>query len=450
MVLTLFMAVPACVLCQIQNGQFTGVIEDPTGANVPGARVLIKNQETGYGLVVRSNEVGVFAAQELTIGHYKLTVEAAGFKTVTASNVELNAGTVVRVDFKLQIGERQETIEVTDAAVPINSENSRLAQTVDSTQIANLPLNGRNVYDLIQYTPGATNMRGTMFENGANTVVNGVRGNFNGFVINGVSNKGLSGGPVNQPIQDTVQEFQLLTLNNSAEFGNSAGAITNLVTKSGTNNLHGNAWEYFRNDALDAKPFFANHFADPTQRQKTPLHLNRFGGTLGGPIRKNKLFFFAAYQGDRFIISNPGEVLAESSDFRQAVIATFPDSISSLLYSNFAPSNSGSPAFTLRDYVGDGFSGFGFSNFGDYLCPNSNTGITNAISNKFAALLGVEQADIDYMNQPSNCPSGSPYSTPVAGSFGRDLPFLVNVLNVGKSQVAENLFNGNETWRRGS
>jgi hypothetical protein len=179
-VLTLFMAVPACVLCQIQNGQFTGVIEDPTGANVPGARVLIKNQETGYGLVVRSNEVGVFAAQELTIGHYKLTVEAAGFKTVTASNVELNAGTVVRVDFKLQIGERQETVEVTDAAVPINSENSRLAQTVDSTQIANLPLNGRNVYDLIQYTPGATNMRGTMFENGANTVVNGVRGNFNG------------------------------------------------------------------------------------------------------------------------------------------------------------------------------------------------------------------------------------------------------------------------------
>jgi len=178
-VLTLFMAVPACVLCQIQNGQFTGVIEDPTGRERAG-RVLIKNQETGYGLVVRSNEVGVFAAQELTIGHYKLTVEAAGFKTVTASNVELNAGTVVRVDFKLQIGERQETIEVTDAAVPINSENSRSAHTVDSTQIANLPLNGRNVYDLIQYTPGATNMRGTMFENGANTVVNGVRGNFNG------------------------------------------------------------------------------------------------------------------------------------------------------------------------------------------------------------------------------------------------------------------------------
>ena len=174
----------------------------------------------------------------------------------------------------------------------INSENSRLAQTVDSTQIANLPLNGRNVYDLIQYAPGATNMRGTMFENGANTVVNGVRENFNGFVINGVSNKGLSGGPVNQPIQDTVQEFQLLTLNNSAEFGNSAGAITNLVTKAGTNDLHGNAWEYFRNDALDANPYFANHFADPALRQKTPLHLNQFGGTLGGPILQKQAVLF--------------------------------------------------------------------------------------------------------------------------------------------------------------
>src|SRR5438552_16056819 len=141
-------------------------------------------------------------------------------------------------------------------------------------RIANLPLNGRNVYDLIQYSTGATNMRGTMFENGANTAVNGVRENFNGFVINGVSNKGLSGGPVNQPIQDTVQEFQLLTLNNSAEFGNSAGAITNLVTKSGSNQVHGSVWEFLRNDIFDANPFVANHFPDPADRYKSPLRLN--------------------------------------------------------------------------------------------------------------------------------------------------------------------------------
>jgi hypothetical protein len=132
------------------------------------------------------------------------------------------------------------------------------------------PLNGRHVYDLTQYAPGVTNVRGAILENGANTVVNGVRESSNGFLINSVSNKGLSGGAVNQPIQDTVQEFQLLTLNNSAEFGNSAGAITNLVTKSGGNQWHGCAWEYFRRDALDANPFIANHFPDPADRTKTP------------------------------------------------------------------------------------------------------------------------------------------------------------------------------------
>src|SRR5438445_5212093 len=160
------------------------------------------------------------------------------------------------------MGRRQETLEVSGAAVRVSTENARLTHTIDPTMIANLPLNGRNVYDLIQYAPGATNVRGVIFENGANTVVNGVRENFNGFLINGVSNKGLSGGPVNQPIQDTVQEFQLLTLNNSAEFGNSAGAITNLVTKSGKNFFHGSLWEFLRNNAFDANPFFVNHNHD--------------------------------------------------------------------------------------------------------------------------------------------------------------------------------------------
>src|SRR5204863_4950599 len=187
---------------QVQNGEITGTVADPSGAVVPDAKIVLQNLSTRYEIQTQTNSAGIYTAKELTVGLYKLTLEAAGFKTATSSGVEVNAGTVLRVDFKLQVGERRETIEVTEAPVMINSENARLAQTVDSTQIANLPLNGRNVYDLIQYSPGATNMRGTMFETGANTVVNGVRENFNGFVINGVSNKGLSGGPVNQLIQD--------------------------------------------------------------------------------------------------------------------------------------------------------------------------------------------------------------------------------------------------------
>ncbi len=172
------------------------------------------------------------------------------------ANVALNAGTISRVDFKMELGQAREVVEVSGEAAAINTEDSKLASTVTSTQIANLPLNGRNVYDLMQMAPGAVNVMGTDFENGHGTVVNGLREDFNGFLINGVSNKGLSGGVINTPIQDTVQEFQQLQLNMSAQYGNSAGAINNLVTKSGTNSYHGSVWEYFRNDYLDANDVF--------------------------------------------------------------------------------------------------------------------------------------------------------------------------------------------------
>jgi outer membrane receptor protein involved in Fe transport len=435
---------------QIQNGQITGIVADSSGAIVPGAKITARNPATGYDVSVQTNEAGIYTANELTAGIYIVLATAQGFKTAEASDLVLNAGTVLRVDFKLPVGDRSETIEVTDAAAAVNIEVARLAQTVDSNQIANLPLNGRNVYDLIQYAPGATNVRGVIFENGANTVVNGVRENFNGFLMNGLSNKGLSGGPVNQPIQDTVQEFQLLTLNNSAEFGNSAGAITNLVTKSGTNALHGSTWEYFRNDALDANPFFANHDPDPTNRIRTPLHFNQFGGTLGGPIKKNKLFFFAAFQGDRFIISNPSPMLAESPEFRTAVNSAFPDSVAALLYSHFAPERSGSSFISLRNFVNQGLSGSFFTAFADYLCP-AKTDNTGNMARKFAKLFGVEQSDIMRMNLPPDqggCNGGSIFSAPVQGVFSRDASLLVNVLNTGKSQASENLFNGNEASLR--
>src|SRR6266542_867905 len=135
----------------------------------------------------------------------------------------------------MEVGQTTTVVEVSGEATAVQVDDSKLAGTITATQIANLPLNGRNVYDLIQLAPGAVNVNGTDFENGHGTVVNGLREDFNGFLINGVSNKGLSGGVNNTPILDTVEEFQQLTLNNSAQYGSSAGAITNLVTKSGTN-----------------------------------------------------------------------------------------------------------------------------------------------------------------------------------------------------------------------
>jgi hypothetical protein len=436
-------------IAQVQNGQLTGVVTDPSGATVAHASVHISNLATAYEADFESNDAGIYTASELLVGSYLIRVEMTGFKTEVATNLILNGGTVLRVDFKLVLGKASETIEVRDAARLVNTENFRLSYTQNSNQISNLPLNGRNVYDLIQYQPGATNVRGIMFENGANTVVNGVRESFNGFLINGIGNEGLSGGPVNQPILDTVEEFQVLTLNNAAEFGSSAGAVTNLITKSGTNRFHGSGWEFLRNDLLDANPFFTNRGPGSTNK-RTPSRLNQFGMALSGPLKKDKLFFLVAYQGDRFLTSSPGPVLTESAQFRSATILAFPNSVSALLYSRFPPTDRGTPFATLRQYIGT-LSGSGFHTFADYLCPANTDGATatpGAISRKFAALIGVEQADIDQMNSPKatgGCPGGSPYGLPIQGAFSRDGEFGDITISPNESQMDGNLFDGNET-----
>src|ERR1700674_5628767 len=253
------LALTLSALAQVQNGQFTGTVTDPTGAAIANAKVTVTNPETQLSLTTTTNSSGNYTMKEVPIGVYKLTVEATGFKTVANSGVQINAGTISHVDLTLQEGGgRGEIVEVTGGAEQVSTEDSKLATTVSSTQISNLPLNGRNVFDLMQMSAGAVNVLGVDFENGHKTVVNGVREDFNGFLINGVSNKGLSGGVVNVPIEDSVEEFQQLQLNMSAQYGNSAGGTVNLVTKAGTNAWHGSGWEYIRNNALDANYFFLN------------------------------------------------------------------------------------------------------------------------------------------------------------------------------------------------
>src|SRR6266436_3752750 len=312
------LALTFSAFAQVQNGQFTGTVTDPTGAAIANAKVTVSNPATDLNLSTTTNSSGNYTVKEVPIGTYKLTAEAAGFKTVSNNDVQANAGTIAHVDFKLQIGKASEVIEVTGAAATINTEDSKLASTVSSTQISNLPLNGRNVFDLMQLSAGAVNVAGTDFENGHTTVVNGVREDFNGFLINGVSNKGLSGGAVNVPIQDSVEEFQQLQLNMSAQYGNSAGGTVNLVTKSGTNNWHGSLWEYLRNNALDANQFFLNQKGVGIPA----LRFNQFGGTVGGPIVKDKLFFFLSLQEDRFKSSGtPITSTQETQAWRDAVTA---------------------------------------------------------------------------------------------------------------------------------
>jgi len=433
---------------QVQNGQFTGVVTDPSGAAIPNAKVTVTNMGTNLSVATTTNSSGLYVVKELPVGTYKITAEAKGFKTLTDSNVVLNAGTVERADLKLQMGEAKEVVEVTGESLVINTEDSKLATTVSGTQVASLPLNGRNIYDLMLLSAGAVNNavggdKGKTSEQGPGIIVNGTRQNFNGFLINGVSNKDLSGGPNNTPIQDSIQEFQQLTLNMSAQYGNSAGSITNLITKAGTNNWHGSAWEFNRNDIFDANNYFLNH----SGVSKPPLRFNQFGATFGGPIVKNKLFFFASYQGDRFkTVQPPTPLLQETPQWRAAVAAADPNSVAALLYKNFPPNVSGTPSVTLTDYVpGGNFSGSGFSDFVDYLCPDT----TNAtIAAKFQAILGVLPTD-NFSSVPAL--GGAPCSTTPAqrpGTMDRTLPFLESSVISFPSQTIGNLFNGNEASLR--
>ena len=333
---------------QIQNGELSGDVTDPSEAAIANAKVSIKNLATGSTTTLSSNQQGHFVANQLPVGTYSVTVTAPNFKSETHTNVQVSPGTISHADFKLQVGSTNEIVEVTGAPPAVDTESSQLAHLVGGAEVANLPLNGRNVYDLIQMAPGAVNVSGVDFENGHSTVVNGLREDFNGFLINGVSNKALSGGVNNVPIQDTVEEFQQLGLNNSAQYGSSAGSVTNLVTKSGTNRWHGSAWDFLRNDAVDANDFFDNNVAtnpDPRNPSKPfhpPLRFNQVGGTLGGAIIKDKLFFFVAYQQDHFNTNAPPvPVLQESPEFRQAVIQALPNSVAALLYKDFPPSGTG-------------------------------------------------------------------------------------------------------------
>ncbi len=265
---------------QIQNGQIVGLVTDVSGAVLSNAVVNTLNLGTSRKVTVRSNATGLYAATQLMVGTYILSVSANGFAPSTSGALTVKAGTVLRVDFTLKVAGRSEAVEIRStnpSANPVDTENARLSTTIDSTEVADLPLNGRNVYNLVQYVPGAVNVRGVIFEEGSQAVVNGVRENFGGFLVNGVSNTGLSGGVVNRPIVDTIQQVQVLTLNNSAEFGSSAGAVTSLVTKSGTNHFHGSAWWFLRNDALDANSFFANHDPNPANRIKPAVRMNQFG-----------------------------------------------------------------------------------------------------------------------------------------------------------------------------
>ena len=279
---------------QTPTGSVSGTVSDSTGALVAGATVRIVNNSTHETHSTTTGASGAYIFPIVPAGEYSLEAESPGFKLDKRTGVTLDVNQNARVDFTLQVGTLREVVEVNSDTPMVDTMDVQLGETVDQKRIENLPLLGRNIYDLISLMPGAVGVSnvttGTNINNSMN--VNGSRGSDNNFYIDGGQNTSQfrNGGNM-APNPDAIAEFHLITSNFDAEYGRNPGSVLNVVTRSGANAYHGTVFEYLRNDTVDARSFF--------QTSTTPLHWNQFGGTFGGPIRHNKTFFFASYQGLR-------------------------------------------------------------------------------------------------------------------------------------------------------
>ncbi len=299
-----------CATLFAQNSGIQGVVTDPAGASVPDVAVTVTNVETGVATTLRTNELGFYSAPFLPSGIYKIAAEKAGFSPVSRDNLTLNVDQIARVDFSLKIGTVAETIEVTAAAALLESETTSMGQVIDQKRVVEMPLNLRNYLELAKLSTGVLPARA--LSRGARTagednseggfIALGQRAYQTNVLLDGVDNSSrASGGPLGfqsqatRPPVDAVAEFKVVTNNNSAEYGYRMGGKVVVSTKSGTNELHGSLYEFLRNDKFDG----TNYFANRSGSKKPTLRQNQFGGTVGGPVIKNRTFFFFSYQGTR-------------------------------------------------------------------------------------------------------------------------------------------------------
>ena len=289
------------IWAQKDTGSIVGTVKDPSGAVVAGAKVTVTDLERGQNFTTTTSDAGEYVAGPLHIGRYTVTVEKAGFKRAVSEAVDLDVQQRIAVNVALEIGRQTEQVLVTGAAPLLETETSELGQVVEGKRVANLPLNGRNFAQLALLSAGtAPSEPGARDEKSFGFSANGARSLQNNFLLDGVDNNSNLPDLLNetnfviQPPVEALQEFKVQSNAYSAEFGRGNGAIINAVIKSGTNQWHGSAWEFLRNDKFDGR----NYFDDPT-KPTPPYKQNQFGGTFGGPIVKNKTFFFVDYEGLR-------------------------------------------------------------------------------------------------------------------------------------------------------
>jgi hypothetical protein len=288
----------AGIRAQDISASIHGTVTDESGGLVAGAKITAINSDTGFQRGTVSNAQGAYVLVELPVGRYRVEAEMQGFKKYVQEGIVLDVNQQATVAVHLAVGTATQEIQVTSDAPMIESTSTSLGQTVGEREILDLPLNGRQFTQLgllqtgvVPLTPGLLEAGG-LARAGQAYAVNGQRPESNNFLIDGADNfDTVDGGLVMEPPIDAIAEFRILTSTANAEFGHSTGSTTNIITRSGTNEYHGTAWDFFRNNAMDAKSFFA--------ASVEPLHRNQFGGVFGGPIKKDKTFFFLYYEGVR-------------------------------------------------------------------------------------------------------------------------------------------------------
>jgi Carboxypeptidase regulatory-like domain/TonB dependent receptor len=339
-----------------------GLITDPAGLSVPGARVVVQSEDTTATRTVSSNQQGEYSVPALLPGPYNITVEANGFKTIHQNGVVVEVDQRARLDFALIVGGNTETITVQGSAPLLNTSDASVSTLIGNRFVENLPLNGRSFSSLIDLTPGVVLTPSNTFEQGQFSV-NGQRPDANYFLVDGVSanlgNAGSGallgqggagqlpatsafGGTSNLVSLDALEEFRIQTSTFAPEYGRTPGAQISVVTKSGTNTFHGTAFEYFRNDKLDANDWFANvnGLARPELRQ------NDFGGVLGGPIKKDTLFFFGSYEALRVRQPQVADTFVPSLASRQNATAAVQPLLNTFPLPNGPDLGKGTAAFS--------------------------------------------------------------------------------------------------------
>jgi len=327
---------PALCFAQDATGRITGTISDPQGAVLPAVHVTVTNIATQVARDTTTGHDGVYQVLALPIGNYKVTAEHEGFRTVLSDQYKLLINQTLRVDIRMEVGAATQTVDVGAEAAAVETVNPTLGQSVTGRTLTNMPLNGRDTLDLALLQPGVTESNDDNAGAGNYSIAGGRSDSITYLLDGGLNNDLLDNSNLLDPNPDSIAEFRLLTSNYTAEYGRNGGGIISVVVKSGTNQIHGSAFEFLRNRSLDANDYFNIQQGLP----RLDLKRNQFGGTFGGRIIKDKAFFFVAYQGQRQVQAVPDNSIptftpAElAGDFSQAVNGGPDSGVASFLEAN--------------------------------------------------------------------------------------------------------------------